>query len=72
MRKLADIILRLYQIFISPIIPQIVGVPQVCRFEESCSNYSRRVIKEYGILYGLSLTVKRLVACQPFIHYGHR
>ncbi len=70
MKQAADLLIRLYQLTVSPLLPHVLGVRSICRFEESCSNYSRRVIKEYGILYGLMLTVKRLVACQPFINYG--
>lgn len=68
MTKIIDIILSFYHVFISPFLNQIVGIKTVCRYEETCSIYARRVIKEYGILYGLRLTMRRFLSCQPFIH----
>ncbi|CAN5187696.1 hypothetical protein BH09PAT1_BH09PAT1_7040 [soil metagenome] len=68
MTKIIDTIISLSHTFISPFLGQVLGIKTICRFEETCSVYARRVIKQYGILYGLRLTIKRLLSCQPFIH----
>jgi uncharacterized protein len=47
----------MYQKLISP---QIVAE---CPYEISCSNYSKVVIKRYGIIKGIALTSYRLMRC---------
>lgn len=37
-----------------------------CGYEISCSNFSKRVIQEYGIIKGIALTADRLTRCTPF------
>jgi len=66
MYRIVDVLIQGYQIFFSPFLHQLLGIQAGCRFEETCSHYARRVIRKYGILYGTKLTVKRLLACQPF------
>ncbi len=67
MKKIAAALISTYQIFISSIIVLIAG-GNVCRFEETCSQYSKRVILEKGVLKGTILTFARLLKCQPFYH----
>ncbi|WP_208123290.1 membrane protein insertion efficiency factor YidD [Facilibium subflavum] len=51
--------IRLYQIFISPMLGR------RCRFYPSCSQYGLEAIKLHGIWIGLWLLAKRLVKCHP-------
>jgi putative membrane protein insertion efficiency factor len=37
-----------------------------CRFYPTCSEYSKQVIKKYGIIKGFFLTIERLVKCNPW------
>jgi uncharacterized protein len=37
-----------------------------CGYEISCSNFSKQVIQEYGLLKGVALTADRLTRCTPF------
>lgn len=37
-----------------------------CGYEISCSNFSKRVIQEYGIIKGVALTADRLTRCTQF------
>ncbi len=53
------IIVRFYQLFISPIIG-----PR-CRFYPSCSHYTLEAIKQHGIIKGSWLAVKRIARCHP-------
>ena len=58
-------IIRLYQMFLSPVIHAVFG-PQVCRYKETCSQYAIRVIREKGITKGIPQAIRRLLSCQPF------
>ncbi|MDT7042899.1 membrane protein insertion efficiency factor YidD [Candidatus Nitronereus thalassa] len=50
----------IYQRWISP------WLGQSCRFEPSCSWYTREAIERYGIMHGTCLGVFRLCKCHPF------
>lgn len=52
--------IRLYQIFISPLFPP------CCRFCPSCSDYCIESIKIYGVLKGLKLGILRILRCNPW------
>lgn len=54
-----------YQIFVSPMIKNLLGVSSVCRFEETCSNYTKRMINERGLIKGAGLGFIRILKCQP-------
>ena len=45
--------------------------PAVCRFEPTCSEYSKQAILKYGILKGGWLSLKRVCKCHPFHHGGY-
>jgi len=65
MTKLALLLIRFYQRFISP------GLPPACRFYPTCSEYGYEAISRYGIIKGGVLTVRRLLRCHPFHPGGH-
>lgn len=52
--------IKVYQIFISPILPN------SCIFNPTCSEYAIIAIKKYGIIYGLYLSIKRIIRCHPY------
>lgn len=56
--------IRFYQRFISPLLPP------VCRFYPSCSNYAIEVIKEWGVIKGSYLTIRRILRCHPLNEGG--
>ena len=60
MTKLALAIIRAYQLFISPLLPN------SCRFVPSCSQYAAEAVRTYGLVTGLRLSLKRLLRCHPF------
>ncbi|MCB1112146.1 MAG: membrane protein insertion efficiency factor YidD [Chlamydiales bacterium] len=60
MRKLAGLIIKAYQICISPFLGQ------ACRFYPSCSEYAIEAINIHGIIRGSWMTVKRLCKCHPW------
>ena len=59
-RKLFIVPILFYQYLISPIFPR------SCRFEPTCSEYSKQAILKYGFLYGTFLGIKRILRCHPW------
>jgi putative membrane protein insertion efficiency factor len=57
------LIIRGYQVFISPFLGQ------NCRFYPSCSCYAHEALQKHGVLKGTVLSIKRIVKCQP-LHPG--
>jgi putative membrane protein insertion efficiency factor len=61
--KLFSVIIRGYQLFVSPF-----SGPS-CRFYPSCSNYALECVNRYGAFWGAYLTLRRLLKCHPW-HEG--
>lgn len=59
------LIIKLYQIIISPLLGN------NCRYQPTCSQYSVQALKEWGIFYGLFLSLKRIVRCHPWGDSGY-
>lgn len=57
------LIIRGYQLFISPFLGQ------NCRFYPTCSCYAHEALQQHGALKGSILSIKRIVKCQP-MHAG--
>jgi uncharacterized protein len=60
MNKLALILIRVYQIFISPLLGP------ACRFVPTCSEYAYQAISTHGLIRGGLLSIKRILRCHPF------
>ncbi|MGB0862834.1 MAG: membrane protein insertion efficiency factor YidD [Saprospiraceae bacterium] len=59
------LIIRIYQMIISPLFP-----PR-CRYTPTCSTYSLQAIKKYGAFKGGWLAIKRIGSCHPWGGHGH-
>ena len=59
-KKIAILLIRFYQLVISPLLPK------SCRYTPTCSEYSIVAISKYGIIRGLYLSIKRILRCHPF------
>ncbi len=57
--------LRLYQKFVSPMLPH------SCRFVPTCSEYAMEAIAGHGALRGSLLAAGRLLRCHPFARAGY-
>jgi putative membrane protein insertion efficiency factor len=57
--------IRLYQWFISPLLPA------ACRYEPTCSAYAAEAIERHGLMRGLHLTMSRLLRCHPWGGAGY-
>ena len=52
-------LIKVYQKVISPMLPN------TCRFYPTCSNYMIIAIREWGLLKGLWLGIRRILRCRP-------
>lgn len=59
------LLIRLYQLLISPFLPN------SCRFTPSCSEYGMQAIAKYGPFKGGWLTIRRISKCHPWGSHGH-
>jgi hypothetical protein len=65
------LLIRGYQLLISPLLTLIVGPGGGCRFEPSCSNYVLEAVETHGLVRGGWLGLKRLLRCQPWGGSGY-
>ena len=66
MRALVRIVIRVYQITISPVLVVLGGTSFGCRFSPTCSEYFLLAVAEHGVMRGSALGIKRLLRCQPW------
>ena len=60
MKKLFLLLIRFYQLAVSPYFPA------RCRFTPTCSQYALEAVERYGAAKGVYLVLKRLLRCHPF------
>ena len=65
MKKLAQGLIRLYQMTISRV------MPSNCRFTPTCSQYTYEAIDRFGLLKGIWMGAKRIARCHPFNEGGY-
>ena len=71
MRKIIIQIIKVYQYTISPdhgILKRIGLIRRpVCAYYPTCSEYTIVAIDKYGSIKGLSMGLKRIIRCHPFV-----
>jgi len=65
MKKFFIIIIKAYQVFISPL------SAGKCRYIPTCSNYAIEAIERHGVMKGVYLSVARVLRCNPFNAGGY-
>jgi hypothetical protein len=65
MKTLTLFLIKLYNLFISPLLPR------VCRYYPTCSSYTGQAIRRFGLLSGIWLGFKRILKCNPFSPGGY-
>ena len=65
MRALLLAPIRLYQRFVSPLLPR------RCKYLPTCSEYAFDAVRDYGALRGFVLASWRLLRCNPWSHGGY-
>ena len=57
-------LIKLYKFLISPLLSN------SCRYLPTCSEYSIEALKEFGLVKGLFMSVKRILSCHPIKFLG--
>ena len=65
MRLVAEILIRLYQWTVSPLLGP------ACRFHPTCSQYALEAIRRFGVLRGGWLAMRRIGRCHPWHPGGY-
>jgi uncharacterized protein len=60
MRMLLIILVRGYQVVLSPLLPA------ACRYYPSCSAYAIEALERHGAMRGSWLAIRRIGRCNPF------
>ncbi len=69
MKKLVLKIIEFYQKNISSYLSQMYGIH--CKFQPTCSDYTKQAIKKYGVIKGSWKAFKRIIRCNPFSKGGY-
>jgi putative membrane protein insertion efficiency factor len=59
------LIIRGYQLWLSPLLPA------ACRYYPTCSVYAIEALERYGLLSGGWLAIRRIARCHPFRAGGY-
>jgi hypothetical protein len=71
MSFLLRLLLRGYQIGISPVLHTLGGAGCGCRFEPSCSQYCIDAVEMHGGLSGAWMGIRRILRCHPWGGSGY-
>lgn len=63
---LVRVLIRAYQLLLSPILAWLGGPGAGCRFEPTCSCYFLEAVETHGVFRGGWLGIKRLARCHPW------
>jgi uncharacterized protein len=65
MRRIAILLIRGYQLLLSP------WLGNHCRYHPTCSKYAIEAIERHGAVRGLWLALRRIGRCHPWGGAGH-
>jgi putative membrane protein insertion efficiency factor len=65
MRTLLVLMVRAYQVALSPLLPA------ACRYYPSCSAYAIEALERHGAIRGSWLALRRIGRCHPFRPGGY-
>ncbi|MDY2959874.1 MAG: membrane protein insertion efficiency factor YidD [Hornefia sp.] len=65
LKKILILLVRFYQICISPLFPG------KCRFYPTCSTYFIQAVEKYGPITGAYLGIRRIMRCHPWNEGGY-
>lgn len=65
LRRLLLLLVRFYQLFISPL------TPPSCRYVPTCSAYAAEAIAKHGAWRGGRLALRRIGRCHPWGSHGY-
>lgn len=58
-------LIKIYQTLISPL------TPDTCRFQPTCSHYTKEALQKHGLFKGGMLALKRITSCHPWGKSGY-
>jgi putative membrane protein insertion efficiency factor len=65
MRGALVLLIRGYQLWVSPLLPG------ACRYYPTCSAYAIQALEKHGVVAGSWLTLRRIARCHPFRPGGY-
>ncbi len=65
MKQIAVLLIRLYQLTISRVLPS------ACRYTPTCSQYTLEAISKYGFFTGGWMGTRRIARCHPWHEGGY-
>jgi putative membrane protein insertion efficiency factor len=69
--RLAAVLVRIYQLILSPLKQVFFGSNCSCRFQPTCSCYARSALLEYGFWRGSWYALRRILRCHPWHPGGY-
>jgi len=64
MKNFLLLLITVYQAIISSFLKSVLGVNKFCKFSPTCSEYTKLMIRQNGVVAGILLGVKRIGACR--------
>jgi len=65
MKNISLILIKFYKNQISPFLGH------HCKYEPTCSEYTKQAIEKYGTIKGIFIGFKRILRCNPFSKGGY-
>ncbi|OHA09156.1 MAG: membrane protein insertion efficiency factor YidD [Candidatus Sungbacteria bacterium RIFCSPLOWO2_01_FULL_59_16] len=70
MHVIMRIMFAVYRAVVSPLLHQTVFIGG-CRFIPTCSAYGEAALRQYGLMLGSVLLLRRLIRCHPWSEGGY-
>ena len=65
------LLVRFYQVALTPLKPLVGGVAKCCRYSPCCSEYAIEALQQHGAWNGSRLAAKRILRCHPWNEAGY-
>jgi putative membrane protein insertion efficiency factor len=67
----AILLVRIYQLLLSPLKQVFFGSTCSCRFQPTCSCYAGHALRQYGFWRGSGYALRRILRCHPWHPGGY-